>query len=94
LYFIHKPLRFRYGEFLSAEQVAEIVRPNPDTLELIHAWLEYHGIRSSSISTTHGGGWLTVADMLVSQANKLLGASYQLYRNSKTNDTIVRTVGY
>ena len=32
--------------------------------------------------------------MLVSQANQLLGASYQLYRNSKSNDTIVRTVGY
>ena len=32
--------------------------------------------------------------MLVSQANQLLGASYQLYRNLKTNDTIIRTVGY
>ena len=32
--------------------------------------------------------------MLVSQANQLLGASYQLYRNLKTNETIIRTVGY
>jgi tripeptidyl-peptidase-1 len=32
--------------------------------------------------------------MLVSQANQLLGASYQLYRNTKTNNTIIRTVGY
>jgi tripeptidyl-peptidase-1 len=37
-------LRFRYGTLLSAEQVAEHVRPYPDTLELIHAWLKYHGI--------------------------------------------------
>jgi tripeptidyl-peptidase-1 len=87
-------LCFRYGAYLSAEQVAELVRPNPDTLELILAWLRYHGIRPSSISTTHGGGWLTVTDVLVSQANQLLGASYQLYRNGKTNDTIIRTVGY
>jgi tripeptidyl-peptidase-1 len=51
-------------------------------------------MRSSSISTTHGGAWLTVTDVLVSQASQLLGASYQLYRNVKTNDTIIRTVGY
>jgi tripeptidyl-peptidase-1 len=87
-------IRFRYGAHLSAEQVAELVRPCPDTLELICAWLEYHGIRSCSISTTHGGGWLMVTDVPVSQANQLLGASYQLYRNAKTNDTIIRTVGY
>ncbi len=51
-------------------------------------------MRSSSISTTHGGAWLTVTDVLVSQANQLLGASYQLYRHANTNDTIIRTVGY
>jgi tripeptidyl-peptidase-1 len=86
-------VRFRYGAYLSAEEVDELVRPYPDTLQLISAWLRYHGIRSSSVSTTHGG-WLTVTDVPVSQANQLLGASYQLYRNTKTNDTIIRTVGY
>ena len=30
----------------------------------------------------------------MSQANQLLGASYQRYRNSKTNHTIIRTVAY
>ena len=74
--------------------MAELVRPYPDTLELITAWLVHHGIRSSSISTTHGGAWLTVTDVLVSQANQLLDASYQLYRNVETKHTIIRTVGY
>ena len=32
--------------------------------------------------------------MPVSLANELLGASYQLYRNVTTNDTILRTIGY
>ena len=88
------PHRNRYGAYLSQDQVAELVRPHPDTVELIGAWLVHHGIRSSSISTTHGGGWLTVSGVLVSQANEMLGASYRIYRNAKTNDTIVRTVGY
>jgi tripeptidyl-peptidase-1 len=74
------------------EHVLELVRPSPVTLKLVSAWLRHHNIRSSSISTTHGGAWLKVTDVLLSQANPLLGASYQLYRNAKTNDTIIRTV--
>ena len=88
------PLRFRYGAYLSKEQVADLVSPHSDTIDLVRAWLVHHGIRPSSISTTHGGEWLTVTDVLVTQANQLLGASYQLYRNSKTNNTIIRTVGF
>ncbi|KAI9447282.1 subtilisin-like protein [Lactarius psammicola] len=91
---VSNPKSLRYGAHLSREQVAELVRPGTDTLELVSSWLAHHGVRSSSISTTHGGAWLTVTDVLVSQANKLLGASYQLYRHAKTNDTIIRTVGY
>ncbi len=44
---------------------------------------------------THGGSWLTVTGVPVSQVNKVLGASYQLYQQAGTNDTaILRTVGY
>ncbi|KAH9015224.1 subtilisin-like protein [Lactarius pseudohatsudake] len=75
-------------------EVAELVRPHPDTLELVTSWLAHHGVRPSSISTTRGGAWLTVSNVLVSQADQILGASYQLYRHSKVNDTIIRTVSY
>ncbi|KAH8994355.1 subtilisin-like protein [Lactarius hatsudake] len=83
-----------YGAHLSKEEVAELVRPHPDTLELVTSWLAHHGVRTSSISTTHGGAWLTVSNVLVSQADQMLGASYQLYRHAKVNDTIIRTVSY
>jgi tripeptidyl-peptidase-1 len=89
-------LRFRYGAHLSKEEVAKLVAPHPETLELVHSWFSHHGIPSSSISTTHGGGWLTLTGVPVSQANQLLGATYQLYRYAGTNDStpILRTVGY
>ncbi|KAI9435202.1 subtilisin-like protein [Lactarius psammicola] len=84
-----------YGAHLSMEQVAQLVAPHPDTLELINSWLKHHGVPSSSVSTTHGGSWLTLTGVPVSQANALLGASYQLYRRTGTNDTtILRTIGY
>ena len=87
-------LLIRYGAHLTKEQVADLVAPHPDTLELVSTWLEYKGVPPSSISTSHGGGWLTVTGVPVSQANDLLGASYQLYHHSKRNDTILRTAGY
>ena len=86
-------LRFRYGAHLSKEQVAEIVAPHPDTLEFVFSWLEFNGVSRSSISTTHSG-WLTVAEVPVSRANRLLGASYQFYNHAGTNETILRTASY
>ena len=74
--------------------MAELVAPHPDTLELVSSWLEQHGVPPSSISLTHGGGWLTVTDVPVSQANELLGASYQFYYHAGWDDTILRTAGY
>ncbi|KAH9180562.1 subtilisin-like protein [Lactarius sanguifluus] len=84
----------RYGMHLSREQVADIVAPHPNTVQLVHSWLEHHRVTSSSVSVTHGGSFLTVTGVSVSQANDLLGASYQLYTHTKTNETIVRTLGY
>ncbi|KAH9053895.1 peptidase S8/S53 domain-containing protein [Lactarius vividus] len=91
---VSDPSHPRYGMHLSREQVADIVAPHPDTVQLVHSWLEHHRITSSSVSVTHGGSFLTVAGVPVSQANGLLGASYQLYRHTRTNETIVRTLGY
>ncbi|KAH9159989.1 subtilisin-like protein [Lactarius sanguifluus] len=81
---------------LHEEQVAELIAPRQDTLKLVHSWLEHHGVPSSSISTSHGGGWLTITGVPVSQADELLSASYQLYRHTGDNATevILRTVSY
>ncbi|SRR6266702_496760 len=82
-------LRFGYGAHLSKEQVA----PHPETLGLVNSWLKHRGV-PSSISVTPRGGWLTITDVPVSQADNLLGASPRLYWHTGTNETILRTVGY
>jgi tripeptidyl-peptidase-1 len=84
----------RYGQHLSKEQVAELVAPHPDTLNLVYSWLDYNGISSSSISLTHGGNSLKLSGVPLSQVNDLLGASYQVYRHITTNETIIRTTSY
>ncbi|KAH9053078.1 peptidase S8/S53 domain-containing protein [Lactarius vividus] len=63
LYEVSTPGRPKYGKYLSKEEVAKLVKPHPDTLDLVHSWPAHHGVPSSSISTSHGGGWLTVTDV-------------------------------
>ena len=84
----------RYGAHLTKEQVAGLVAPHPNTLELVRSWLIYHRIPFSPFSMTHGGNTLTLTDVPIIQANKLLGASYQIYKHVETNETVVRTIGY
>ncbi|KAH9056375.1 subtilisin-like protein [Lactarius vividus] len=68
-------------------------RPS-NVLELAKAWLEHHGVHHSTITTKHGGSWLTLTDVPVSRANELLSASYQLYQHIGTNYTVLRTLSY
>ncbi|KAF8266373.1 peptidase S8/S53 domain-containing protein [Lactarius quietus] len=93
LYEVSTPKHPKYGAHLTKEQVADLIAPRPDTLELVSLWLKHRGV-SSSISTTLGGSWLTLTGVPVSQANDLLGASFQLYKHTETNDIVLRTISY
>ncbi|KAI9454052.1 subtilisin-like protein [Lactarius psammicola] len=94
LYDVSSPRSPKYRAHLSKEQVAELVAPHPNTLELVNSWLEHHGVPSSSVSMTLGGNTLKLKGVSVSKANALLGASYQLYRHIESSETLIRTVGY
>ncbi|KAH9010010.1 subtilisin-like protein [Lactarius hengduanensis] len=91
---VSSPGHPKYGKHLSREEVAELVAPPSDVLELANAWLDHYGVHPSTISTKHGGSWLTLTGVPVSRANKLLSASYQLYQHIGTNDTVLRTLSY
>ncbi|KAH9175812.1 subtilisin-like protein [Lactarius sanguifluus] len=91
---VSSPGHPRHGEHLSREEVGELVAPPSDVLELANAWLEHHGVHLSTVSTKHGGSWLTLTGVPVSRANELLRASYQLYQHLETNDTVLRTLSY
>jgi tripeptidyl-peptidase-1 len=89
-----QPYAYRYGAHLSKEQVAELVAPHPDTLELVGTWLAHHEVPSSAVSIAHGGNWLTIYNLPLTKANALLGAEYQFYRHAETNETVIRTISY
>ncbi|KAH8979555.1 subtilisin-like protein [Lactarius hatsudake] len=91
---VSSPGHPKHGAHLSREEVGELVAPPSDVVELANAWLEHHGVHPSTISTKHGGSWLTLSGIPVFRANKLLSASYQLYQHIGTNDTALRTLSY
>ncbi|KAH9012250.1 Pro-kumamolisin, activation domain-containing protein [Lactarius deliciosus] len=94
LYQVSDPKSPKYVPPPPIQQVAEVVAPHPDTLDLVSSWLRHWGIPSSSVSTVLGGNWLKVVGVSVSQANNILDASYQLYRHVETNDAVIRTISY
>ncbi|KAH9012922.1 subtilisin-like protein [Lactarius hengduanensis] len=75
---VSSPGHPKHGKHLSREEVAELVVPPSDVLELTNAWLDHHGVHPSTVSKKHGGSWLTLTGIPVARANKLLSASYQL----------------
>ncbi|KAH9056342.1 subtilisin-like protein [Lactarius vividus] len=91
---VSSPGHPKQGAYLSREEVAELVAPPSDVLDLANAWLEHHGVHPSAVSTKHGGSWLTLTGVTVSRANELLNASYQLYQHIGTNETVLRTLSY
>ncbi|KAH9166378.1 subtilisin-like protein [Lactarius sanguifluus] len=91
---VSSPGHPKQGAYLSREEVAELVAPPSDVLELANAWLDHYGVHPSSISTKHGGSWLTLTGVPISRANEFLSASYQLYQHIGTNDTVLRTLSY
>ncbi|KAH8990959.1 subtilisin-like protein [Lactarius akahatsu] len=91
---VSSPGHPRQGAHLSREEVAELVAPPSDVLELANAWLNHYGVHPSTVSTKHGGSWLTLTGVPVSRANELLSASYQLYQHIGTNETVLRTLSY
>ncbi|KAF8258987.1 subtilisin-like protein [Lactarius quietus] len=72
LYEVSNPEHVKYGAHLTREQVAELLAPHPDTLELLADPHRRSGTPSQ----------------------RSLGASFQLYQHTETNDIVLRTVSY
>ncbi|KAI0831997.1 peptidase S8/S53 domain-containing protein [Trametes gibbosa] len=93
LYEVSDPTHERYGQHLSKEDVAALVAPHPDTVDLVESWLSAHGLDLSSTQRSHSGDWMTIR-VSVAQAEKMLGTQYNVYRHGKSDDYVIRTTRY
>ena len=57
---ISDPDHERYGEYLSKDQVDDLVRPYDESLDLVTEWLEKWGIYEEDISRSAAKDWVTI----------------------------------
>ncbi|RPD64171.1 subtilisin-like protein [Lentinus tigrinus ALCF2SS1-7] len=93
LYEVSDPAHERYGQHLSKEDVAALVAPHPDSVNLVEAWLLAHGLDTSSTHRSSSGDFITIR-VSVAQAEKMLGTQYQVFRHGKSDDYVIRTMNY
>ncbi|KAH9041292.1 hypothetical protein EDB85DRAFT_1922083 [Lactarius pseudohatsudake] len=71
----------------------EVSYPTHRKHVFVYSWLGHHPLRVH-LGDTHDGSSLKLVGVPISQANNLLGASYQLYKHIKMNKTIIHAISY
>ncbi|KAF7304219.1 Serine protease S53 [Mycena indigotica] len=90
-YDISNPASANYGQHLTAEKIAEYVKPPAETLSAVNAWLDSHGISAKSVSAAGDILQITVP---VKTANSLLAADFVQFQHIESGKKSVRTLKY
>lgn len=79
---------------MTKEEVEAFNAPHPDSTEAVTTWLDFHGIGpESTVDRSRAGDWITLR-VSVAQAEKMLGAKYNVYQHGPSGEEVVRTLGY
>lgn len=71
-----------------------LVAPHPESVDIVDAWLAYHGVDPSmAVSRSGTGDWISLT-IPVQLAEEMLGNKYNVYKHKTTSETIVRTLSY
>lgn len=82
---ISNPSHVRYGQYLSAEEINDLVAPSDSTIDLVRAWLAEHGVDKASHSSTRD--WITIA-LPVEAAEDLLHTTYSVFRHTDGSELV------
>nr|VWO97513.1 Oligopeptide transporter OPT-like protein [Ganoderma boninense] len=93
LYEVSDPAHERYGQHLSKEEVAALVAPHPDSVDLVESWLAAHNLDLASPERSHAGDWITIR-VSVAEAEKMLGARYSIFQHGNSDEYVIRTMNY
>ena len=81
------PGHSRYGQHLTASEIADMIRPSDETLELVKAWLEEHDLRDYYHNPSKD--WIHVV-VSTEKAEQLLQTKYRTFMDWAGN-TVSRT---
>lgn len=72
LFAVSDPESERYGQHLTKEAVEELVKPPPDSLRKVNAWLKAHGFEEAHLDRSPAKDWINVK-VPVKVAEEMLG---------------------
>jgi tripeptidyl-peptidase-1 len=84
---VSDPSHERYGQHLTAAEVADIVRPDAESINQVHAWLAEHGIEDIDYSPAKD--WISIA-IPIEKAEELLQTTYTKFQH-RDGFTVSRT---
>ncbi|EEH19223.1 hypothetical protein PABG_01542 [Paracoccidioides brasiliensis Pb03] len=76
---VSNPLHRRYGQFLTRDEAARLLRPQQHVIDRIQAWLKDNGVPIHRHFFNAARDWLTIT-MTIAEAELLLGTKYSIYR--------------
>lgn len=75
---VSDPSHARYGKYLSAAEVKELIAPSDESFDLVNTWLLDHGISTAALSPSGDSIWLKLP---VSKIEELLDTTYSVFRH-------------
>ncbi|KAM0715799.1 hypothetical protein Q7P37_008313 [Cladosporium fusiforme] len=75
---VSDPTHSRYGQHLTAAEIADIIRPHDDSISQVHSWLEEHGIQDIDYSPAKD--WISIV-VPIEKAEELLQTTYSKFEH-------------
>lgn len=82
---ISDPRSEKYGQHMSAKEVASLFRPKGESVQKVQEWLHNSGIHSTRHRISTSGSWLRF-NVSVDELESLLAAEYHIFQHSATEE--------
>lgn len=83
----------RFRPHLSDKEIAELSRPNDDSVDAVLGWLKRHGFRHDEIKWTTHKDWISLDKVPLGKVEEMLDTNYAVYQHHD-GERIVRTEKY
>lgn len=88
---ISTPAHPKYGQHMTRDEMRELLRPEPDTINDVVTWLISENVAPNVIIVE--GSWVKF-QIPLEQAERMLKAQYLYYHHVASQNTMIRTLSY
>ncbi|POS79138.1 tripeptidyl-peptidase 1 [Diaporthe helianthi] len=89
---IATPGNSQYGAHIPQRVIDEIITPRTESRNMVMDWLENAGLGGNATYSARGDSIHVLTS--IAQVERLLNAEYNSYRNTETNEVVVRTLEF